>query len=135
MSEDAFGSLASLVNTAMSAHTKQALSGTGAVLGTITAGGLKLDDFKHEIPEYLVAELPGTLKLPDFAISGSVEGLRDSTGGGIDGQGKFQFAKTDIEKTLLDVKKGFQPGDRVLAFRLNGGQDVVVLCKVVNGHA
>lgn len=135
MSEDTFGTLASLVNTAMFTHTKQALNGIGAVLGTMTATGLKLDDFKHEIQDYLVAELPGTFKLPDFTISGSVEGLRDSTGGELEGQGNFQFAKTDIEKTLLDVKKGFQPGDRVLVFRLNGGQDVIVLCKVVNRHA
>ncbi|RUT36336.1 hypothetical protein EJP77_04955 [Paenibacillus zeisoli] len=135
MSEDTYGTLASLVNTAMISHTKQALSGVGPVLATLTPSGLKLDDFKHEIQDFLVAELPGNLVLPEFTLAGTVEGLRDGSGGMVGGEGRFLFHEAEIEKTLLNVRQGLRPGDRVLALRLNGGQDVIVMCKVVSGNA
>lgn len=135
MSEDAYGTLASLVNTAMLSHTKQALSGVGPILATLTPSGLRLDDFKHEIQDFLVAELPGNLVLPEFTLTGTMEGLRDGSGAAVGGEGRFLFHETEVEKTLLNVRKGLQPGDRVLALRLNGGQDVVVMCKVVSGNA
>lgn len=74
-----------MMSSAMKGHTRQMASGLGGVLGTITSSGLKLDDFKHEIRDYMTAELP----------------------------------------------VGLLPGDRVLAIRINGGSDIVVLCKVV----
>ncbi|MNS58770.1 hypothetical protein D3C72_916990 [compost metagenome] len=135
MSEDAYGTLASLVNTAMLSHTKQALSGVGPVLATLTQSGLRLDDFKHEIQDFLVAELPGSLILPEFTLTGNVEGLRDGSGGMVGGEGRFLFREAEVEKTLLNVRKGLQPGDRVLALRLNGGRNVIVLCKVVSANA
>ncbi|MDO3408554.1 hypothetical protein QWJ34_02100 [Saccharibacillus sp. CPCC 101409] len=79
-----------MMSSAMKGHTRQMASGLGGVLGTVTASGVKLDDFKHEIQDYLLAELPG---MPESG--------------------------------------GFKPGDRVLAIRVNGGSDIVVLCKVV----
>ncbi|MNL41197.1 hypothetical protein D3C87_1635960 [compost metagenome] len=83
----------------------------------------------------MVAELPGSLILPEFTLTGNVESLRDGSGGMVGGEGQFLFNEAEIEKTLLNVRKGLQPGDRVLALRLNGGRDVIVMCKVVSGNA
>ncbi|WP_370511425.1 hypothetical protein [Paenibacillus amylolyticus] len=93
----------------MSTHSRQAVSGLGAVLGTMTSSGVKLDDFKHEVQDYLVAELPGT--------------------------GRFLLQEEEVEETVLSLGKGLKAGDRVLAMRVNGGNDIVVLCKVVSAHA
>lgn len=127
--------LAEAVHSAVKRQTRSALAQTGAVLGTMTGTGLKLDDFKHEIQDYLVAELPGKLKLPELKLSGTVQGLHDSTGDLIGGKGEFGFEPAEIEKASLDLDRGFAPGDRVLALRLNGGRDVLVMCKVVERHA
>ncbi|GAB6988045.1 hypothetical protein [Paenibacillus pini] len=116
MSKDPYGHFADVMRTSMSNQTRQALNGVGAVLGTITGTGLKLDDFKHELQDYLIAELPGTLSISSKTVKETTP-IRDG------------------EEVLLELKKGLKPGDRVLAMRVNSGNDVVVVCKVVSGHA
>lgn len=44
----------------------------------------------------------------------------------------FDMEENEIEDTRLELGKGLKPGDRVLAVRVNGGNDVVVVCKVVS---
>jgi hypothetical protein len=83
---DPFRKLAAALETRMNHLTSRAVSGLTAELGTITGTGLKLDSFKHEIPEYLVSEW---------------------------------------------AHAGLKTGDRVLVLPIHGGQDVVVLCRVV----
>lgn len=103
MNTDPYGELADLMHSSMVGHTRKAVSGIGAVLGTITSAGLRLDDFKHEIQDYLVGEFPGSLTLTD---------------------------RTE-KSSLLSLQRGLANGDRVLVLRINGGNDTVVLCKVV----
>ena len=88
-----------------------ATSAVSAELGTITANGLKLDRFKYEIQDYLVAEyliMPPTITTE---ISGS--------------DGHTHMIKTPEQ--LQPLKEG----DRVLAVPVNGSKDFVVIAKVV----
>lgn len=128
MNKDPYGQLASSLYASFNNHTRQALGGIGAVLGTITSTGLKLDDFKHELQDYLVAELPGLLSLPRRTVVGTTSW-----------EGKpldmsFDFDETEVKETRLELGKGLEAGDRVLAVRVNSGNDVVVVCKVVSGR-
>lgn len=82
-----------------------------AELGTITASGLKLDRFKHEIQDYLVAEY---LIMPT-TITTEI--------GGSDGH-------THMIKTPEQLQP-LKEGDRVLAIPVNGGKDFVVIARVV----
>jgi hypothetical protein len=129
---DPYAALAVSLRENAAKKAAEALIGTTAELGTVTGSGLKLDSFKHEIQEYLVAEFPGTLKLPELKLVGSVRGLVDSDGGSVEGQGEFSFLPSETKETVLSLK--YQPGDRVLALPLNGGNDVIVLCRVVSGN-
>ncbi|CAM4144852.1 hypothetical protein [Saccharibacillus endophyticus] len=118
MTKDPYGQFADMMSSAMKGHTKQMASGLGGVLGTMTASGVKLDDFKHEMQNYMIAELPGTMeagKSGGIAVPNADDSLGSPGAGG---------------EVTLQVN-GFQSGDRVLAIRVNGGSDVVVLCKVV----
>ena len=128
MNKDPYGQLASSLYASFNKQTRQALGGVGAVLGTVTLTGLKLDDFKHEFQDYMVAELSGLLSLPRHEVKGSMEweGRQVNT--------TFHFDESEVEDARLEPGKGLKPGDRVLAVRVNGGNDVVVVCKVVNGH-
>jgi len=126
LNKDPYGQLASSLYASLNKQTRQAVSGIGAVLGTITSTGLKLDDFKHEMPDYMVAELPGLLSMPRYTAKGIV------TLGGQQQNMVFDMEENEIEDTRLELGKGLKPGDRVLAVRVNGGNDVVVVCKVVS---
>ncbi|MCC3374740.1 hypothetical protein [Cohnella sp. REN36] len=53
---DPFKKLASTLESRFNRIATQAVSGLPAELGVITNAGLKLDSFKHEIPDYLVSE-------------------------------------------------------------------------------
>lgn len=119
MTKDPYGQFADMMSSAMKGHTKQMASGLGGVLGTMTASGVKLDDFKHEIQDYMIAELPGTME--------AGEGGNEATAPKVDEAAGSPAVGGEV---TLQVN-GFQPGDRVLAIRVNGGSDVVVLCKVV----
>lgn len=126
MNKDPYGQLASTLYASMNKQTRQAMGGVGAVLGTITSTGLKLDDFKHELQDYMVAELPGMLSLPRYTAKGTV------TLGGQQQDMKFDAEENEVEDTLFELGKGLKPGDRVLAVRVNSGNDVVIVCKVVS---
>lgn len=128
---DPYKKLATVLESRMAGHAATAVTGLPAELGTITAGGLKLDAFKHEIKEYLVADWEMKLTLPAFSLTGSVSGISDSWGGALSGSGAFQFEEAEIEGAGLAFKDGLKPGDRVLAVPVAGGSEAVVLCKVV----
>ncbi|MEF2964912.1 hypothetical protein V3851_03640 [Paenibacillus sp. M1] len=129
MSNNPYTALAVTLRENALHKTKEALSGITAELGTITASGLKLDQFKHEIGDYMVAEFPGTLKLPELKLSGTVTGIKDGEGRNVQGEGGFSFQPSETEEVSL--KPVFKPGDRVLVIPLNGGHDAIVICKVV----
>ena len=93
---------------------------------------MKLDDFKHEVQDYLVAELPGTLRLPEREVTGAISGISDVANGGTTGTDAFL---QKVEEAVWSLGKGLKAGDRVLAMRVNGGNDIVVLCKVVSANA
>ncbi|OWR33204.1 hypothetical protein CDO73_00565 [Saccharibacillus sp. O23] len=111
----------------MNNKTQQAVGGVGGVLGTITSSGLKLDDFKYELKDYLVAELPGRLTLPARKEKAKV---LSSSSEDSEPQG-FEFENTEIEEANWQLANALKAGDRVLAIRILGGNEVVVICKVV----
>lgn len=127
MNKDPYGQLASALFSSVGKHTKQALGGVGAVLGTITGTGLKLDDFKHEFQDYMVAELPGLFSVPRHNVNGTAASAEHNWG-----ETSFDFQETEIEDVSL--KLALKPGDRVLVVQVNGGNDVVVVCKVVSAN-
>lgn len=128
---DPFKQLASVMDMRMAGHAARAVSGVPCELGTIMAAGLKLDSFKHEIKDYLVADWLAKMYLPAFSFVGAQTGLRDSLGGSVTGQAAFSFHATTIDQVRLDLKTNLKPGDRVLVVPINGGQDVVVIAKVI----
>jgi len=147
--DDPIKQFASLLDIRMVGHANRAVTGVPCELGTITASGLKLDSFKHEIKDYLVADWLAKMYLPAFSIAGSgtatgtgtQSGLKDSLGGSVTPsfQGSFTFEgvsfdfnPTVIDQVHLELKADLKPGDRVLAVPVNGGQDAVVICKVVS---
>jgi hypothetical protein len=130
LNKDPYGQLASALYSSVGKHTRQALGGVGAVLGTITGTGLKLDDFKHEFQDFMVAELPGVLAVPGSVMA--VTPMLDVRSAEDPKQEESSSNETEIEDARLSL--ALKPGDRVLAVRVNGGNDVVVVCKVVSGH-
>ncbi|KAF6633123.1 hypothetical protein H6F38_11055 [Paenibacillus sp. EKM208P] len=134
MSKDPYGAFVSVMQSSMAGHTRQALSGVGAVLGTITSTGLKLDDFKHELQDYLVAELPGLLSVPRHMYKGTSTAVESENWEGKELKTSFYIGEDELEDVNLSLNEGLKPGDRVLAVRVNSGNDVVVVCKVVNGR-
>lgn len=117
MTVDPYTALAVTLRDNAVSKTKEALSGVTIELGTITASGLKLDRFKHEIGDYYLAEFPGTLKLPEFKLT-SADAVN------------YAFLPSETKETSLKLE--YKPGDRVLVIPLNGGHDAVVICKVVS---
>jgi len=130
--KDPYGHFADVMRSTMSKHTQQAISGLGAVLGTMTASGVKLDDFKHEIQDYMIAELPGMLEMPQRIYTGSVHPQGQGQFHGSSTISDYAFDPSEVEESVLHLNKGLKPGDRVLALRVNSGNDVVIVCKVVS---
>lgn len=125
MTKDPYGQFADMMSSAMRGHTKQMASGLGGVLGTMTSSGVKLDDFKHEFQDYLLAEFPGTLeKASDSGEVSLVAPVPDESG-----DPSAAIVSGSQIKFGVD---GLKAGDRVLAVRVNDGSDIVVLCKVVS---
>ncbi|MEC0228065.1 hypothetical protein [Paenibacillus alba] len=122
--------LATTLDNRMSGHAAAAVAGMPAELGTMTAGGLKLDRFKHEIADYYVADWMAKVHLPAFTLGGTVTGLTSGSAA-VTGQGTFAFSKSEVEDVRLELRHGLKPGDRVLAIPINDGNDAVILCKVV----
>ncbi|MEK3673532.1 hypothetical protein NSU14_24980 [Paenibacillus sp. FSL R10-2771] len=126
---DAYDALHEAFQEAMGKGVAKSLAGVPAEMGTITASGLKLDSFKHEIQDYLVAGWTVTLGMPAYSLSGTI-----NTGSG-SGTATFSVPAKDIEGVQVDMAAGLQTGDRVLTIPVNGGNDVVVLCRVVDNCA
>ncbi|WP_276355421.1 hypothetical protein [Cohnella caldifontis] len=133
---DPFKKFASVLETRLSGMAAKAASGLPSELGTFTGSGLKLDSFPHEIPEFLVADWSAKLHFPAFSLIGMMTSPVDEEGnpqgGAVPGpRARFDFEEAEIEDVQLDWRSGLKAGDRVLAVPVNGGQEAVVLCKVV----
>lgn len=141
---DPFKQLASLLDMRMAGHAARAVSGVPCELGTITATGLKLDSFKHEIKDYLVADWELKIEIPQASRVIKTAAPVNPDGSDIPGSTQYSsltrldFSVQDVGdpaatiKVHLNLKAGLKPGDRVLAVPVNGGQDAVVICKVVS---
>ncbi|MFZ5688684.1 MAG: hypothetical protein ACOY9Y_11015 [Bacillota bacterium] len=132
MANNPYKELASILDMRIKGYAGQALSGVPCELGTMTTTGLKLDNFKHEIQDYLVADWLVKLHLPAFSITGMQTGFKDSLGGSVTGTATFSFQSVVIDDVRLELKPGLKPGDRVLAIPVNGGQEAVIMAKVVS---
>lgn len=128
---DPYKEIASALESRMKKHANNVIMGVPCELGTITATGLKLDSFKHEITDYLVADWLLKVYFPKFEITGTQEGLKDSLNGVVNGQATFSFDATTIDEVHLELKADLKPGDRVLVIPINGGNDYIVVTKVV----
>lgn len=136
MADDPYVSFVSSLKQQIVGSAQQVMLGTGAELGTITATGLKLDQFKHEIQDYYVADYSMSLLMPAYTLSGDMKVQAQypdtETLGSGSGKIKCDIEATEIPKVGMSLAKGLVVGDRVVVLQLNGGQDAVVLCKVVN---
>lgn len=133
---DPFKQFASVLDARMTGHAGKALSGIPCELGTITASGLKLDSFKHEIQDYLVADWLVKVYLPAISFIGTATSPVDDQGINLPGATttaltRYDFNAKEVDQVHLELKADLIPGDRVLAVPVNGGQDAVVICKVV----
>lgn len=107
-----FEEVARVFNSKTNEVVNSALFGTGFVLGTITSSGLKLDNFKYEINDYLVLDY---LNLKD-------EYNTEAAG---------EHTHSHILKTPSNIKK-LKSGDRVLVAQI--GKDCVIVGRVAK-HA
>jgi hypothetical protein len=140
--DDPIKQFASLLDMRMASHANRAVIGVPCELGTITASGLKLDSFKHEINDYLVADWEIQLEIPQASRVIQMAAPVESDGSDIpevtsySTLTRFDFRSagdpTTTIKVHLNLKEGIKPGDRVLAVPINGGQDAVVIAKVVS---
>lgn len=137
---DPYKQLARLLEDRMARHAGRAVAGLFCELGTITATGLKLDGFKHEIRDYLVADWEMKLEIPQASRVVKTASPVNADGSDIPGSTvysdltRLDFQQGDpgaVLKVRLNLKESLKPGDRVLAVPVNGGQDAVVICKVV----
>ncbi|SDE82191.1 hypothetical protein SAMN04488542_102261 [Fontibacillus panacisegetis] len=133
--DDPYKELAGSLREQIAGYTRNAVSGITSELGTITATGVKLDQFKHEIQDYLVADFPVTLKFPAFHLLGTTTSLIDAEGnplGESSQRMRFDFEESEIEDVNINLAAGLKPGDRVVVLNCNGGKDVIVMCRVVS---
>ena len=61
---DPFEQIASTFDAQIKKLAAQAVAGVPCALGTITAGGLKLDQYKNVIPEYMIADWELKIEIP-----------------------------------------------------------------------
>lgn len=133
---DPFKSLAGIIATEAKKAAGAAVQGLPCELGTITASGLKLDSFKHEIKTYLVAEWMAKISLPVFFFVGTGTAPVDDQGNSLPGavtsdQTRYDMRAKEIDQVKIEIKPDLQPGDRVLVISINSGQNHVVVAKVV----
>jgi hypothetical protein len=122
MQDDPFSELFGMLGAQMSERAQEALDGNWvtAELGTMTADlGLKLDRFKHVIHDYLLSHHL-TLAEPDMTKTETDGAHADPIGG------------THSHQVITPVQLlPLHPGDRVLVMPVNGGQDFVIVARVV----
>lgn len=133
---DPYRKLASILEQRMAGHAAQAVSGMPCELGTITATGLKLDSFKQEIRDYLVADWLVKVHFPAFSFIGTATSPVDDQGNPLPGATttpltRYDFLERQVDDVRLEMKVSLKAGDRVLAVPVNGGQDAIIVAKVV----
>ncbi len=133
---DPFKQIVTLMDARMTDKANRAVSGMQCELGTMTAAGLKLDNFKHEIKDHLVADWLAKIYLPAFFLVGTATSPVDVQGNPLPGATtsaltKYSFNAREIEDVRLELKQGLKSGDRVMVAPVNGGQDFVILAKVM----
>lgn len=144
---DPFKQIASILDTQAKKRASQAVSGVLCVLGTITVNGLKLDLYKNVIAEYMVADWELKVEIPQSSRVIQTASPVNADGSDIPGTTQYSsLSRLDFnvqgvgdpnatKEVHLDLKSSLKPGDRVLAIPVNGGQDAVVVCKVVANSA
>lgn len=140
MNNNPFKEMASLIDSRGNKNLKGLLSGVPCELGTVTASGIKLDNFKHEYQDYLLADWKVRVHFPAFFFVGTSTRPVDDQGNSLPGatttdQTKYDLKAKEVDQVWLDFKPDLVPGDRVLVIPINGGQDIVVICKVVSSSA
>ncbi len=133
---DPYKELASLLDMRIKGQANQALSGIPSELGTMTATGLKLDTFKHEIKDYLLADWMVKVHFPAFSLVGTATSPVDNDGKNLPGattspKTRYDFSAREVQEVRLELKPGLKAGDRVLAIPVNNGQEAIILAKVV----
>ncbi|MEN6325783.1 MAG: hypothetical protein ABFD18_06215 [Syntrophomonas sp.] len=144
---DPFKEIANVLDKRMAGQVSMGTMGTQCVLGTMTATGVLLDDFKHEIKDPLYADW--TLKLNIPLGSRIVSAAAPVTAQGADIPNvttstltRMDFSNqdaeygaggaNDIQRVNVELKSRLKAGDRILAIPINGGQECVIICKVVS---
>jgi hypothetical protein len=126
-------------------HADRIASTLPAELGTITETmALKLDRFRHEIKDYLVADWELKIELPQASRVIKTAAPVEADGSDIPEVTTYSsLTRLDFNvqgvgdptatvKCHLNLKDGLKPGDRVLVLPVNGGQDFAVISKVVS---
>lgn len=138
---DPYKELATALKDQMLSVSKKSLQGIPCELGTITASGLKLDNFKHEIKDYLISDWHFQLEFPIASRTVRLVGIvnADGTETPITAYSRpvrLDFLSTSDPQATIKIhaslKDELKEGDRVLVLPVNNGQDYVVLSKVVN---
>ena len=125
MKDDPISEMFGLLNGQMSRKARNAIKDdwTGAELGTMTSDlGLKLDRFKHVINDYMISHHL-TLAEPDMTTT-ETDGKHGHPGEPVSGAHEHEV----ITPTQL---LPLHPGDRVVVLPVNGGQDFVIVARVV----
>jgi Trk K+ transport system NAD-binding subunit len=125
MVNDPYKQLVAMLETLIGRHVARAAAGITCELGTITATGLKLDGFKHEIRNYLVSEHL-TLDEPVFTKT-----KKDGAHKGSCPDGSVSGDAHEHEVITPPQLLPLHPGDRVLVVPVHHGQDFVVIARVV----
>ena len=144
MPADPYKELAGLIEQRAVGHAGRVASTLPAELGTITQTmALKLDRFRHEIKDYLVADWELKIELPQASRVINTAAPVNPDGSDIPGSTQYSsLTRLDFSvqgvgdpaatvKAHLNLKAGLKPGDRVLVLPVNGGQDFVVIAKVI----
>lgn len=114
--------LVRLFDTRTKKYVNESTISVSPELGTITETGLKLDQFKYEIQDYLTADYL-TMKSDFFTTVEENSGNHSQNAG--DGTHNHKIVTPQQLKPLT-------AGDRVLSLPVNGGRDFVVIARVVN---
>lgn len=131
-----FAHMVTMFDKQAAGHAKKAVLGTKNEFGTITKTGLKLDNFKHEIPDYYVAEWVVKITLPAFSLIGTATSPVDDEGNPLPGASttpltRYDFKEREIDEVKIEMKPDLKEGDRVLCIPIDDGDDIMVVCKVV----